>query len=104
MSLEHAPSRGRKRTRARAPPEEQWTTATLCRVFDCDRTTIWRMEKDGRLPPPIVTETGRKKWPAREIRKILRGGKRGTREMPAHLRAALDRRLQQREEGEPIHA
>jgi hypothetical protein len=28
----------------------------LAVLFDCDRSTIWRMRKSGKLPPPAFTD------------------------------------------------
>jgi predicted DNA-binding transcriptional regulator AlpA len=39
----------------------------VARLFDVSRITVWRMTKDGRLPPPFYPRERLPRWTLREI-------------------------------------
>lgn len=41
-------------------------------------STVWRAQRDGRLPPPVYVSTGASRWPEHEIDAIDRALLRGT--------------------------
>ena len=59
-------------TFASAPDDAIVRVNVVAMLFACHANTIWRMARDGRLPPPKKISSGITGWRAGDIRARLR--------------------------------
>jgi predicted DNA-binding transcriptional regulator AlpA len=69
MSLEHSPSRAKKRVRVVPEPDLSmtgWDIGVVCKFFGgskpLDPATVYRGVKSGRFPPPYHPSPGISRW------------------------------------------
>lgn len=55
-----------------APDDAIVRVNVVAMLFACSTNTVWRMARDGRLPPPKKVSTGISGWRAGDIRARLR--------------------------------
>lgn len=57
------------------PDSAQVRVDVVEHLFSCSEATVWRMAKDGRLPPPRKYSPGISVWNVGELRRAMRGDK-----------------------------
>lgn len=57
------------------PDSAQVRVDVVEHLFSCSEATVWRMAKDGRLPPPRKYSPGISTWNVGDLRRAMRDDK-----------------------------